>query len=212
MASYTKTALALKTLEGVMGRERFARAMRTYFERYAWSHPTGDDLFAVLSEVAGEDLDWFFDQAFRGDAAVDWSVLSVRHRRQDPIEGVRWDGAEWAEAVPAEDAADGPDWDVTVELGRRGDFVGPVEAEIRFEDGTTERRVWQGTDRWVRWTMPSASRVERVIVDPDGVWALETRRRDNYWASESSSRVACRSLWWVSEVFHLLGLIHMPWS
>jgi hypothetical protein len=54
--------------------------------------------------------------------------------------------------------------------------------------------------------------VSRVIVDPDGVWVLETRRRDNYWSSEPSNALACGSLWWFSEALHLLGIVHMPWS
>jgi len=51
-----------------------------------------------------------------------------------------------------------------------------------------------------------------VVVDPDAVWALETKRRDNYWAREESPRVACRALWWVPEALHWLGLFHLPWS
>jgi len=64
----------------------------------------------------------------------------------------------------------------------------------------------------VRWTFDSGQRLERVVVDPEGVWALETKRRDNYWAREESSRTARRSLWWVPEALHWLGLFHLPWS
>jgi len=81
-ASYGKTALTLRTLEGLIGREAFARGLRAYFERHRFRHPTGDDLFAILSEVAGEDLGWFFDQAFRSEAVVDWeswgSTIAIR--------------------------------------------------------------------------------------------------------------------------------------
>jgi hypothetical protein len=59
---------------------------------------------------------------------------------------------------------------------------------------------------------PLTDGVVGVVVDPDGVWALETRRRDNYWASEEGSRVARRSLWWVPDALHWLGLVHLPWS
>ena len=213
-ASYSKTALALKTLEGLVGEQRFARAMRVYFETFRFSHPTGDDFFAVFSEVVGEDLYWFFDQAIRSDASVDWSVLRVKHRRVDDAEGVSWDGDAWvsAEASVEDGENDGQRWVITVELGRTGNFIGPVDAELYFEDGSRERRSWDGVDRWVRWTIEEDRRLTRVVMDPDGVWALETRRQDNYWAAEGSSEAACGALWWVSEALQLAALGLMPWS
>ena len=55
LASYGKTAIALKTLEGLAGRETFARAMRAYAERFRYRHPGGDDFFCVFNEAAGAD-------------------------------------------------------------------------------------------------------------------------------------------------------------
>jgi hypothetical protein len=213
-ASYTKTAVTLRTLEGLIGPQPFARAMRTYFERYRFSHPTGDDFFDTLSEVAGEDLGWFFDQAFRSDATPDFAVLSVRHRRSAVAGGYHWTGDEWEPSETFGDGVDDEDgpWDVRVDIGRRGEFTGPVEVELEWEDGSRERRRWDGMDRWVRWSEESSQRLVRVVVDPDGVWALETRRRDNYWSDDGSTRVVCRSLWWVAEVLQLIGLAPLPWS
>jgi len=190
-ASYGKTALSLRTLEALIGPAAFARGLRAYVERHRFGHPTGDDFFAVLSEAAGEDLGWFFEQAFRSEAVVDWGVAGVRHRG-------------------SEGAADA--WSIEVDISRRGDFVGPVEVELEYEDGRRERRRWDGRDPSVRWTLTSAQRLARVVVDPDAAWALETRRRDNYWASRSSSRVARRSLWWVVEALHWGSFVSLPWS
>jgi hypothetical protein len=209
-ASYGRTALTLRTLEGLIGPATFARGLRAYAERYRFRDPTGDDLFAVLSEVAGEDLGWFFDQAFRSEAVVDWGVLGVHHRDQAPGNGTPGEGGA-RQPAPARAAA-GRAWMIDVDIGRHGDFVGPVEVELEYEDGTRERRTWDGSAPQVRWTIDSGERLARVVVDPDGAWALETRRRDNYWASEGSSRVARRALWWVPEALHWLGFVHLPWS
>ncbi len=213
-ASYNKTALAMKTLEGLIGEQRFARSMRAYFENFQYRHPNGDDFFGVFSEESGEDLNWFFDQAIRSDATVDWSVLKVSQRRQSDVEGVAWDGDTWrVREAPSEDGEDeSAGWVIGVELGRTGDFRGPVETEFFWEDGSRERRTWDGVDRWVRWSIHSDQRLIRVVVDPDGVWALETRRQDNYWAAERSSEAACGVLWWVSEALQLMALGVMPWS
>ncbi|HQP44828.1 MAG TPA: M1 family metallopeptidase, partial [Thermoanaerobaculales bacterium] len=190
-ASYGRTALSLRTLEGLLGPANFARAMRTYAERYRFRHPTGDDLFATFSEVAGEDLGWYFEQAFRSEAEVDWEVAEVRHSPRPGAAG---------------------EWSIDVDLGRHGGFAGPVSVALEFEDGRRERRSWDGGARRTTWTLDSAQRLERVVVDPDAVWALETKRRDNYWAREESSRAARRALWWVPEALHWLGLVHLPWS
>ena len=210
-ASYGRTALTLRTLEGLIGPATFARGLRAYVERHRFRHPTGDDLFAVLSEVAGEDLGWFFEQAFRSEAVVDWGVLGVHHRGQGSGNGAPGEG-EARQPTPEEGRNSGRAWMIDVDIGRHGDFVGPVSVELEYEDGTRERRTWDGRAPQVRWTIDSGERLARVVVDPDGVWALETRRRDNYWTSEEGSRAARRSLWWVPEALHWLGLVHLPWS
>jgi hypothetical protein len=211
-ASFSKTSLALRTLEGLLGEEVFARALREYFDRYRYRHPAGDDLFDVFSEVAGEDLGWFFEQAFRSDATVDWAVLGVRHHPADENEGFGWDGSGWRREARDEGTEGSESRVITVEIGRRGEFVGPVEVELVYDDGSSERRGWDGRDRWVRWRLETDRRLSRVAVDPDGVWFLETRRRDNYWAETPRARVAMRKLWWLWDGLQLLSLAHLPWS
>ena len=147
MASYTKMALAMRTLEGLIGPETMARGLRDYVERFRFRHPTGRDLVEVLSEAAGRDLGPFFDQAVWGDAVADWSVLSVHQRRPPPADGVGWDGEHWR-AVGEEQPTDGDErWLVDLELGRLGDFIGLVEVELRWSDGAAERRTWNSETR-----------------------------------------------------------------
>ncbi|MDW8217396.1 MAG: M1 family metallopeptidase [Acidobacteriota bacterium] len=78
--AYARPALTLKMLEGYVGVETMRRILKTYFERWRFKHPTSDDFFAVASEVAGEDLKWFFDQYFRGTKILDYAVASLDAR------------------------------------------------------------------------------------------------------------------------------------
>jgi len=212
LASYTKCAVAVRTLEGLVGEGRMMRAMRSYVETYRYRHPTGRDFQSALEAATGDDLGWFFDAAIRGDAIADWAVLAVRHRKIEPAEGFAWRGGEWIELGDAsgDDAAaeEGP-WEIDVEIGRLGDLVGPVEVEMVWADGGRERRTWDSVDRWVRWSQESDRRLERVIVDPDVTWALETHRADNYWCDAS---VGPDPLWWLGGGLRLLGLLTVPWS
>jgi hypothetical protein len=50
--TYGKTATLLSTLEGMIGRETMDEAMRTYFERYRFKHPTTEDFLRTIEEVA----------------------------------------------------------------------------------------------------------------------------------------------------------------
>jgi hypothetical protein len=209
-ASYAKAAIALRTVEGLVGRERFARGLRAYSESFRYRHPTGDDLVDSLSEVADEDLGWFFDQAVRGEATPDWTVVEVRQRRPEPPQGLRSDGSSWPAAVPAATAPER--WQVEIHLARTGDFVGPVEVGLRWADGTAERRQFSRDERWVHWTVESPQRLEELVVDPDGVWALELERSDNYWRDAPDRTQLRRFAWWLGDSLRALELLCLPWS
>jgi hypothetical protein len=213
LASYTKMALALRTVEGLIGPETMARGMRSYFDRFRFRHPTGPDLVEVLSEAAGRDLAPFFAQAVYGDAVADWAVLAVHHKRPSPVEGFSWDGERWRdldEEQATVKAGDDETRFVEVELGRRGEFIGPVEVELRWSDGTAERRTWDSETRWVRWRLEKTGRLEQLVIDPDVVWVLETNRADNYWRSHAA--VIDHPLWWVREALRLAGQMFLRFS
>lgn len=210
-ASYARPALVVKTLEGLFGEARLLRAMRAYVAEHRYGHPTGADFQASLELSLGEDLGWLFDAAVRGDRRPDWAVVSVIQDEIEPTAGLVWNDGDWTEADGEEDSASrGADgWRVSVEIGRRGDLVGPVEVELVWADGRQERRTWDSRERWVRWREDSTVRLSRVVVDPDGVWMLETRRADNYWRDEAADPNA---LWWLDGALRLVSFFAMPWG
>ena len=212
LASYTKTALVLRTVEGLIGLENMASGLRLYFDRFRFRHPTGSDLVDTLSEAAGRDLGPFFDQAVFGDARADWAIHSVDHRRPLPADGFEWDGERWRESEEGqstdEEAHDS--WIVDLQLARHGDFIGPVDVEFQWADGTVERRIWDSQTRWVRWRLEGPSRLEQVVIDPDVVWMIETHRANNYWRDRVEN--VDHPLWWVREGFRLAGRIFLRFS
>lgn len=210
-ASYAKPALAIRTLEGIFAEDRLVRAMRAYVADHRDGHPTGNDFQASLERSLGEDLDWFFDAVIRGDRRPDWAVLAVRHVEIESAHGMVWNDGEWKVGDDEGDSGSKEDgsWRVAVEIGRRGDLVGPVEVELVWADDRRERRTWDSRDRWVRWTEESSVRLRQVVVDPDGVWVLETRRADNYWRDEVADPTV---LWWLDGALSLVGFLTVPWS
>ncbi|MGA8450357.1 MAG: M1 family metallopeptidase, partial [Candidatus Acidiferrales bacterium] len=69
--TYGKTATMLITLEKVIGEDTLRNALHTYFMRYRFTHPTGEDFLKTIEEVSGQNLRWYFDQAIYGTAILD---------------------------------------------------------------------------------------------------------------------------------------------
>ena len=77
IATYSKPMLSLGTLENVLGEEIMLKIMSTFFERYKFAHPTTEDFRSVAEEVAGQKLDWFFDDMVYGDKVLNYAVTNV---------------------------------------------------------------------------------------------------------------------------------------
>ena len=216
VASYTKTALVMRTLEGLLGPEVFAQAMRRYALEFRFRHPTGEDLEQVLSDTASEDLGWFFDQALRSDATVDWAVEKVRQNSRGDPRGLRWNGGEWVswgdEMTVDSDAPDHKSWNMSVDVVRKGQFAGPLQVLLIFADGRREEQTWDGAARWKRFELESPARLEAVVLDPEGVWALEDVRHNNYWRDPESAGLGRSRVWWVYPLLRSLAAVPTPWS
>ena len=75
--TYGKTASVLLTLEGIIGEDTMAKAMRTYFMKYRFTHPTKEAFLKTIEEVSGRDLRWYFNQAVYGSQVMDYEVMKV---------------------------------------------------------------------------------------------------------------------------------------
>jgi hypothetical protein len=50
--TYGKSSTLLATLEGIIGRDTMDEAMRTYFQRFRFTHPTTEDFLRTIEDVA----------------------------------------------------------------------------------------------------------------------------------------------------------------
>jgi len=160
--TYGKTATMLLTLEGIVGEDTMRKAMRTYFLRYRFTHPTGTDFVKTVEEVSGQKLDRFFDQALYGTNVLDYEVLSIR---SDPL--------NWFEHHPSKPTKGVTAYRDTVLVHRKGDFIMPVEVRIVFDNGERLLEKWDGRDRWVRFSYDKKARVTSAEVDPQRAIRLD---------------------------------------
>jgi hypothetical protein len=163
--TYSKTATVLSTLEQLLGEATVRKALHTYFMRYRFQHPTGEDFLATVNEVAGKDLSWFWNQAVRGTQKLDYRVMKAVSDR-----------ADWFEKKQGPAKKGETMYHSQVVVHRKGDFVYPVTMVAVFDDGTTERLTWDGADRWHRWEWDRKAKLVSADVNADGGIVLDVNR------------------------------------
>jgi hypothetical protein len=182
-ASYAKTHLVLRTVEGLLGAARFEAGMRRYFEVARFAHPRRADFVRAFDEGAGRDLTGFWSRVLETADVLDYEVLSVSSERVRPPAGLFDQGGVRRE-VPSP-LADGP-YHSEVVVHRKGELAFPVELRVVFEDGSERRERWDDGpgapppgSRWKRFSYDGPQEVAWAEVDPDGKVPLDCDRVNN---------------------------------
>jgi hypothetical protein len=154
--SYGKTATVLLTLEGIIGEAKMQQAIRTWFQRYKFTHPTEEDFMKTVNEVAGQDLSWYWNQAVKGTNILDYEILSAKSINND-----------WStDKKGSFKAPKGQTPYLTlVVVHRKGDFVMPVQLEVKFDNGEVVHETWDGRDRWHRFQWEKKAKLVSAEVD-----------------------------------------------
>jgi hypothetical protein len=194
--SYRRTATMLRTLCGLVGRERFLNGMRLYSERWRYRHPYPDDFFQAFQEGAGANVAWFLETAFRSNATVDWRV-DVTERKHAPRKGY-FPGPDGVWARGDEEGTQALH-EAEVVLRRDGGFALPLEIEIVWDDGTRERLTWarEEQERQAWWKplagrAPDSRRLQSVVIDPSQRYWLDTDLSNNAWYAQKDARTPLR--------------------
>ncbi|MGH9714161.1 MAG: M1 family metallopeptidase [Candidatus Acidiferrales bacterium] len=175
--TYSKTALVLTTLEKIIGEETMHRALHTYFMRYRFTHPTGEDFLKTIEEVSGRDLRWYFNQAIFGTNILDYEIASAHSDSLD--------------SEPSKDsgAKSGPEiYRTIVAVRRKGDFIFPVDVAIKFDDGKSQLEHWDGRDRWVRYAYDRPAQLVSAEIDPEHKVPLDLNLYNNSFVVKEDKR------------------------
>jgi hypothetical protein len=171
--TYGKSATMLLTLENVVGEQTLRKALHVYFMKYRFTHPTQEDFLRTVNEVAGEDLNWYWQQAVYGTQVLDYKVLKA--------ESVR---ADWVDKNAPDEKKGETVYETNILLQRVGDFILPVTAQIKFDNGETVRERWIGVDRWKRFVYLKKAKVVSVEIDPDHQITMDRDYLNNSIATE----------------------------
>jgi hypothetical protein len=191
--TYGKTATLLKTLEGILGSDTMDEAMRTYFMRFRFTHPTTEDFLRTIEEVAiqrgrtagmltpnpydpithqtmpvpqtiiNSGLRSYFNQAVYGTNILDYA-----------IDDISSGPSQWWLGKPTDKTQRD-----TVTIHRIGDFILPLTLEVVFSDSTRRREYWDGQDRWHTYTYRTTASIVSAELDPDHSVLLDVNRFNN---------------------------------
>ena len=187
--TYGKTATVLLTLEKVVGEDTMRRALHTYFMRYRFTHPNGENFLKTLEEVSGKNLRWYFDQAVYGTNVLDYEILKASSDRTD-----------WYLKKPPEEKKGVTVYHTNVLVHRKGDFIFPVDVVVKFDDGETVREQWDGRDRWVRYSYDKTAKLVSAELDPEHAVWLDKNFFNNSYVKEQSSgwRMKLAAYWQIA--------------
>jgi len=188
--TYGKSASVLLTLEGIIGEETMAKAMRTYFMKYRFTHPTKEDFLKTVEEVSGKDLRWYFNQAVYGSQVMDYEVLNINSFP------VNWYEEEKEKKEKDKKDAKKNDDDTVyqsyVSLHRKDDFVMPIDVEITFRDSKNNvekvREHWDGQARWMRFAYQKKAKVVSAEIDPDHKILIDRNSFNNSRTAEPNGK------------------------
>jgi hypothetical protein len=167
---YAKPATGLVMLrEHVSGEQAFDEAFGDYSKTWMFKHPQPADFFRSMEEGLGENMAWFWRGWFFTTHANDQEIVSVEAQSADDLIG----------------STDKGQYYYRIQVDNKGGLVMPLELEVTFEDGTTERidlpvEVWRYNELTFKKGFFSDKVITRVIVDPDEAYA-DIDRSNNVW-------------------------------
>jgi hypothetical protein len=207
--TYIDSERALTTLEHTIGTSKMMAAMRAYVRAWMFRHPSGRDLFDAIAREQGESLEWYVGPVFTRVGGLELAVRDIGCWPTHAPRGVFGDSV--TKTVTETDAPDTGAWTCSLELASTGTIHVPVEVELRFGDGSSERRTWDDRDgaTWTRIALERSAPIVEIRVDPDGKLALDSPLAHDYRIEgdgAASLRAAARVGSWTQTLMQLVGL------
>ena len=144
---YARTALILRTLDGVFGPGDIRRALGRYARRYRYDHPDPSHLLGAVRDTAGAQAARALQSGLFDRGWVDYAVtdLLCRPSGEPPPAAYRCDAI----------------------VTRRGSIELPVEIAFLTASGIDARKTWDGRGTQVAIEHIGPEPVVAVVVDPE---------------------------------------------
>ena len=109
-SAYSKGAVFMAQLGYVIGEDNLKATIKKYFDDYAFSHPTPNDIIRSAEKVSGLELDWYLMDFAQTTNTIDYGITSV----------------------------EATDKGTSITLDRKGLMPMPIDLRVEYIDGTSE--------------------------------------------------------------------------
>ena len=210
---YSRTATAMRQIESLVGMPAMERAMKLYYERWKFRHPSTADLQAALAEGTGKPrvVEAAFAAFVHATGKVDDRVASIDTREALPLPGYRMHKSQrvlvgskaldkaiadrraaWNKQHP--DARDwqGPFPHRSVVVVRRDGLAVPQTLRVNFADGTHRDMPVTTTGSWQRFTFLGPAKAVSAQLDPDNRIHMDLSELNDSRTAEPDRRASRR--------------------
>lgn len=189
---YSRTATMLRDLEARWGSAVMALAMRTYYQRWKFRHPSVADFQAVLMEVSrdAEHVTRVFAQNVYVPANIKSGTMDDR-----------------VTALVSTRQASSARFETLVTVRHLGVHV-PQVLRVRFQDGTSQVQSWAADDvagTWRRLRFLSDTQALSAELDPERRYYLDQSLIDNTRTLKADSQASSR---WMLELGAALSTLY----
>jgi len=210
---YSRTATLMRQIEDMVGTPAMERAMKLYYERWKFRHPSIADLREALAEGTGKRdlIDATFDSFIYGTGRVDDRVSSIDSHEVLPLPGYRMESGKhvllgskqlaktiaeqrkaWKAKHPNAKDWEGPfPYQTVVMVRRDGQFV-PQTLRVSFADGTHRDMPVTTTGSWQRFKFTGPAKAVSAQLDPDNLVHMDHSELNDSRTVEPDKRASRR--------------------
>jgi hypothetical protein len=139
---YGKAALGYLAMKDLLGDALFKKCLQEYMNRWNGKHPLPWDFFNTFSNVAGKNLNWFWNNWFFSNNYIDYDLQDLKKSSSGYV----------------------------VSIKNPGGFFAPVDMIIRYTDSTTETKhltpaVWEKDPKQTIVSIVTKKKIESVNLD-----------------------------------------------
>ncbi len=152
---YGKPSLGYLAVKDYLGDDLFKKCLHAYMDRWHGKHPLPWDFFFTFNDVAGKDLNWFWNNWFFSHNYIDLTIEKVNKQRKG--------------------------WQVIV--GNTGGMAAPFDVLIHFTDGSTDTLhqtigIWQANEQQATVEVPATKKEVQSIEINGGIF-MDANTKDN---------------------------------
>ena len=211
---YSRTATAMRQIEMLVGKPALERAMKLYYERWKFRHPSAADLRDALAEGTGraDIVNAAFDTYVFGTGKTDDRISSMSSDELLPRPGYHQQNgkqvmldskavdkqiadarAAWAKAHPKAKPGDGGPFPFHTVIVVRRDVVRPPQVlRVTFADGSHRDLAVTAQESWQRFVLDTPVQAVSAQLDPDNKIRMDANKLNDSYSIEANPSASRR--------------------